>query len=401
VTIPVQQPTYLLVYMPYIGLDSFVRVGKIRLVRAEDFIPQIADVNLRKRVRDILNMHRVGGRIAGKSTPIEGIGILHVGQPDFREFNAAEQQFIRDFRSLLFLSCLAQNNRMAGPNAGHFLYTSENFDIVEQKFDLVRDYIAETSGRIVRVTNLGYKIGVTQFLRPTHVLHPSRFRTDAVLLQQLDWLRQRQVAFYNRVLRATAVFLESYYNAENVDIRARILLQVSAFEILFDLPDKQQRKIFKDHIERLTKVEGEKRFTYSYEVFGKRQKETRTVKAMWADRFYTLRNHIIHGNKLNASEYNFRGQQHHLLIAPLFFVHSIKQLIDELRVAKGREQVFTDRLHWTVIHKADEYEPELIGFSVDTDFYKHFEQHEARKARRQARKRSTAVSKSEPFADSL
>jgi uncharacterized protein YraI len=177
--------------------------------------------------------------------------------------------------------------------------------------------------------------------------------------QQLNWLRQRQVAFYNRVLRATAVFIESYYNAENVDIRARILLHASAFEILLDLPEQGQRKVFKERVEHLTRIDAEKRIRYSFEMYDKTQNkmvrhpETRTIKAMWAaDRFYTLRNHIIHGNKVRASEYRFRGKQHHLAIAPRFFVQCIKQLIDELLSTKGRDQVFTDRLHWTVTRRA-------------------------------------------------
>lgn len=394
----IQEATYSLVFMPYIGLDgiSSIRIGQVRLVNAETFIPTISDEAMRNRIRAILNMHRVSGRSAGKSMPIDGIGILCVGQPDFREFTEAEEQLLRDFRSILFLSCLAQNNRMAGPNAGHFVFTSENFDIREQKFDLARDFMAVTSGTLVRTTHLGLTIAETQFFRPPYVLHP-RFRTDVVLLQQLDWLRQRQLAFYRRILRATAVFIESYYNAENVDIRARILLQASTFEILFDLPEQGQRKAFKDRIEHLTKIDGERRINYTFEMWDKkhqkmvRKPETRTIKAMWADRFYTLRNHIIHGNSVHASEYNFRGQQHHVFIAPLFFVQCIKQLIDELRVSKGRDQVFTDRLEWIARRKTGEDDSDGDGFSVDTDFYKHHLLHEARQAHRQRRRDATTV----------
>lgn len=243
---------------------------------------------------------------------------------------------------------------------------------------------------VVRVTHLGYKIGETEFLRPPHVLNPMRFRTDDKLLNQLDWLRQRQRALYRRIIRAAAVFLESYYNAPNVDIRARILLQAAAFEILLDLPEGAARQAFKDHVERLTNLAGERRFKYSFELpRGRKGKETRSVKGMWADRFFTLRNHIIHGESVRNTEYIFRGKQGHFIIAPLFFVFIIERLIDEARVAKGLVPFTTDRLHWTLIQKADEYDPEMIGFKVETDFYRVFELQAARRARR---RRSKGVS---------
>ena len=380
--------------MPYVGLDgtSFIRVGKVRLIKAEDFIPQIADEPMRNRVGDILNMHREKGRNPANSRPVRGIGILVVGQPDFRQFNAAEIQLLRDFRTMLFLSCLANNNRLHGPNAGSFVYTAENFDIVDQTFDLSREYVAESAGAVISMMHMGYKLGETAFFRPAHVPTPTRFRTDEKLLNQLDWLRQRQRALYTRIIRSAAVFLESYYNAPNVDVRARILLQAAAFEILLALPEGTARQVFKDHVERLTNLAGERRFVYSFEISGgRRRKEKRSVKGIWADRFFTLRNHIIHGEIVRHGEYVFRGHQSHFVIVPLFFVMIIERLIDEARTAKGQLPFSTDRLHWTTIQRRDEHEPEVIGFKMETDYYRAFELQGARKARRQRRQTSTTI----------
>ena len=81
--------------------------------------------------------------------------------------------------------------------------------------------------------------------------------------------------------------------------------------------------------------------------------EARTLHAIWADRFYTLRNHIIHGEVVTDSEYVFRGEQHHPVIAPFFFVLSIQRMINAVHVRRQRKPVFFDRLKREVIE--DDY----------------------------------------------
>ena len=49
---------------------------------------------------------------------------------------------------------------------------------------------------------------------------------------------------------------------------------------------------------------------------------------MWADRFYTLRNHIIHGEQLRNSEFSFFGQPHYHL-GVLFFIASVKKILND------------------------------------------------------------------------
>ncbi len=361
--------------MPYIRLDetSDIHFGGLRLVSAAVLLPQIQDRVLAGRVKDLLEMHREGSRTAGKGRPLTGIGVIVIGAPDFRFFNNRDLQRIRDFRTVLFLCCLASNNRQRGPNAGHDTYTSENFDTIYQGFVLDQDWIAETTGVLVRVTNMGFRISETQYPKPTHVIRPLSFRMDGRLLFLLNWLRRYNTKSYARILRAASVFLESFYNAENVDIRARILLQASSFEILLDLPEGKARQAFKTWCELLTNTTDERRFRYQFE---SRKKVLRngsaSVKGIWADRFFTLRNHIIHGDALRPSEYRFRRAQRHLLIAPMFFIIAVERLIDVARLQRGLSQECDDKLIWTVIEKGDEFDPRRIGFMVSDDAMRRF-----------------------------
>jgi hypothetical protein len=108
------------------------------------------------------------------------------------------------------------------------------------------------------------------------------------------------------------------------------------------LPDSGQRKIFKDKIEAEASDDIEKKYVYYYENRGKKKKELRTIKGIWADKFYTLRNHIIHGLKIPNDQYIFRKNQTHTDIALLFFLLLIKAQINK-SLKKG---AFSQRIDW-------------------------------------------------------
>ena len=117
--------------------------------------------------------------------------------------------------------------------------------------------------------------------------------------------------------------------ALNPGYDSRILEQSRAFEILFGLPEYHQRKTFKDKIQAYCSLKKERKRWYSSERSkNKKEKELGTRHHMWADRFYTLRNHIIHGERIKDKEYLFFGQIH-FDISLWFFLVSIKQMINE------------------------------------------------------------------------
>jgi hypothetical protein len=313
-------------------------------------------------------MNRASAHHARDSGPIEGIGVVTVGSYKFERLNESQSRQVRELRYVLFLCGLAHNARLNGPNAGHFSYTSENFDLVRQTFDLNGEFFAETTGVIVQFRIMGYRVSETRFPRPSYVPKPLAFKHDERLFRELAWLKRRDRIEYRRIMRAAAVFLESYYNTPAVDMGARILLQASAFEILLDLPEQSQRRAFKDRIEELTNNLRERRYRYKFETSSGLKPDARSLKGIWADRFYTLRNHVIHGEEVRQREYMFRGAQHHLVIAPMFFVLLTKRLIDRARQARGCAPVFFDRIDWMRLQNADEFESERNGFKLSPDF---------------------------------
>lgn len=179
-----------------------------------------------------------------------------------------------------------------------------------QNFDPASDHIAQTNGFLVSFSEGGYKIGQLKFHAPPYVPTPIQFALDVDLILKLSYIQKRNERLYQRILRATDILFESYYNDPNVSLYSRILMQASTFEVLLDLPERDQRKVFKQKIKQYTVRANEKSRRYFSERSGGRKvPETEPLKVIWADKFYTLRNHIIHGEHLSMQEFVFQRRQ--------------------------------------------------------------------------------------------
>jgi succinate dehydrogenase flavin-adding protein (antitoxin of CptAB toxin-antitoxin module) len=330
-------------YFPYISIKGWDEIpfGDIKVWnfdrKSEEYIPNEA---LRNKVKSLLDSNLKNG------STINDIGVLSIGPTDFHHFTDEEFRMADETRLILFLSFLSKVNvNTIGANAGHYVATAENFIFVIQNFEETNDYISQQNGFIVRKLDGGYKIGELKFHAPPYVPTPLKFSLDGDLITKLLQIKKRNKRFYDRVLRATDLLFESYFNDPYVSLNSRLLLEVGAFEVLLDLPDKDQRKIFKERIKHYCVRPREKsRYFFSERPGGRKVKEREPLKVIWADKFYTLRNHIIHGEKVKRSEFAFLGKQAHLDIAPQFFILLVKELVNEK--LKTRQKYFLDDIKW-------------------------------------------------------
>jgi hypothetical protein len=332
-----------IVYFPFIsmGNEQEIDFGFLKIWNF-DFISKkyIADPKLLSRVSKILSTNH-----AYFSGPVKGIGVVSIGNTDFRHYTQEESNLIRDARLILFLSFLAKHNAVRNDiNAGHWFATTENFNFTAQNFEIDSDNMATRDGYIVDIMAGGYRMDRDKFFKPSYIASPTQFSIDENLFNSLLLLRDKKPRVFSKITRATELFSESYYNSQSVSINARILCQMGAFEMLLNLPEREQRKYFKDIVETETSFDKEKKYVYYYEsrIGKKKQKESRTIKGIWADRFYTLRNHIIHGLKIPKEQYVFKKNQRHTDIALLFFIFLVKQQIE-----KGlRRKIFMHLITW-------------------------------------------------------
>jgi hypothetical protein len=317
-------------YFPYIsmGKESFKYGNLILWNFSEEKEVRIPEEESRNYIAQLLNTNTYHKR------PLENIGIIFIqGKDPFAPFGNQEIKLIREFRIVLFLCGVAHSNIHDGENAGHYMLTTENFSIAYQNFKFGDQDTAYTAGIIITKTAGGLKLGEVIYEMPPYVMK-NTLQIDPALFSVMKRLKRKNASMFRRILRATEAFMNGYCNSSDLSFESRILEHSRAFEILLELPEKDQRKIFKEKIENSSIVIKEKIFRYKSERSGNHKVwEQGTIKKIWADRFYVLRNHIIHGEKVTQKEFFFKKQRHQDL-ALWFFLVAVKKAINH---AFGKE----------------------------------------------------------------
>ena len=312
-------------YFPYLFLNRYKSIQFLDFTvwNFKEFILRIGNEALKDKIRTLIAQNQISGR------PIEDVGIIDIrGRDNFRPLTDIEIKRCNELRVVLFLAGIAKCNTDEGYNAGHSTLTSDNFKMLFQNFRLDSLYTGYTIGGIVRHSDYGYKISEIKYEKPNYVLkNPFSFQEN--YLQKLVRLRNKNRKLYRLIIRATDAIMNAYSNSEDVSHESRILEMCRAFEILFQLPESQQRKSFKESIQKYCEPPKNRRWRYASERLAKkRESETGSQHVIWADRFYTLRNHIIHGENIRKSEFSYRKQPH-FQIGLWFFLIAVKRIINE------------------------------------------------------------------------
>ncbi|MBP7774164.1 hypothetical protein KA078_00055 [Candidatus Woesebacteria bacterium] len=333
-------------YIPYIPLqkDTEIDFGGGLVVwhfnsLAEQKIPDPATRNFIKNLLDA----NVEGSFQKK---IEGIGVVSIGDTDFRAFSTEEMTMVQEVKLLLFLCRISRSNTtiLGTDSDGWSLATSENFEPVYQNFQIGNDHISESAGYIINMGIGGYTVSEKKFYKPSHVVISAygMGSFDNELFKQLLKARKRRKKLLRRILRATDLLFQAYYNSTNVSRNARILLIAAAFETLLDLLENA-RKYFKEEVERRCDLPKEPRYRHYFRTRnGIKRDKNRSMKVLWADSFFDLRNQIVHGSIVPEEMYQFRNTERHLDISILFFLLLVKSLLNEGMT----EKTFWDTIEW-------------------------------------------------------
>lgn len=260
------------------------------------------------------------------------------GSKLFKEISQNNQKIIEELRCLLFICTVSSSN--TGKWTAHTMVTSENLNLVYQNFHFSKLWTAYSSGKLVNITDGGYEIGEISFEKPPYVLRREA-SFDSTFFSELKSVKKNNSVLFRRIIRSIQAFMQGFYNSDDLSMESRVLELTRAFEILFDLPMDKQREWLKNSVKKYCQSRAEREYSYKYECHKTRKKTKGSMHEIWADRFYTLRNHIIHGNRLAQSEFKFKGQPH-WYIALLFFIVAIKQLINDAK----RKRYFYDIIRY-------------------------------------------------------
>lgn len=315
-----------IVYFPYVfmGTNPVEYEGVTMWNFSREAERRIPDESARAFITSLLQINVRRGQ------PIPSIGVIDLGAQGFEPFNPKQKKLIKEFRIALFLCTVAQSNIYSGPNAGLHMVTADNFTLIFQNFQLGNFSAGFSTGSIVRISSGGGKISEAAHEKPPYVLDHASIHIDEALMACMAKVKKRRPRTYHRILRAVEAFMGSYFNSDEMSFEGRILQQARAFEIVLDLPPgRTQRMIAKEKIEKFCSPDNAKKVFYKFEKgHGQFEQESGTMQKKWADRFFTLRNHISHGQNIPESKLRFHGKWHQDL-ALWFFLASLKKLINQ------------------------------------------------------------------------
>lgn len=299
----------------------------------------IQDLELQKHLEKILSAY------CSEDRPIADIGIINIEGNSFIDFSEDQKNLIENIRAILFLSSILKNNIgwETDDNKGLRMRTSENFEysVFKNLSKNDKDFGIST-GRIINITHYGFKIGEKKINKGDYIndaqIYP--LELDGEFIYHINKLEKVSKEIYNRIIRATQVFFQSYYNNPNLSDNAAILLQVMAFEILLNLPPTSPRKAFKEKVSKYLDLPDEFKQEYKYKVMDKPVLEKNRVskKSIWADKLYYLRDNIVHGHPINDTDYIFEDWISYFELNTTFFCVLIKKIINE------KTKVFFDEI---------------------------------------------------------
>jgi hypothetical protein len=261
---------------------------------------------------------------------VKGVGIVQITDGNFHPLSEKEIELVQQARAMLFLSITSANNtKIHDGNSGHSMMTSENFDVFHQNFSLDDDHFSERTGEIIQFMKAGYTLQKIRFQVPSFVPMPHRYDLDRSVLAGLHELKQAKPKVFQKIVSSTQIFMEGYYNSGHLANKARILMFMSAFEMILAIPAEQQRRHFKANIEAISNLDGETKYINYWDGKAKpKSKEILSKKGVWAEKFYLLRNKIIHGERVTHADFLFEKKQSHINIALIFFIHSVKKQLE-------------------------------------------------------------------------
>lgn len=359
-----EEPTLQVNYFPYLSMsdvaeiyfpDLNVKVWNYQL-KADEYV---TDPLIRAQLDLII------GANVGRWHEVNNIGIISVGAVDWRQLNEEELAICREARLLLFIRTISRTAVLErGPNVGHSQFTTENFLLTTQNFSRSNERMGITSGFIVRKSVSGFRLRDIKFQKPDHVPTPIGFLHDEIFFSDFMRIRKYQKKLYRRLLRAVEALSQAYLNDTSLRMASRIPIIASAYESLFDLPEQGQRKELKEYFRKNIAPTHKRKFRHT----SQRPRspkgfvwEVDDISVMWVDKFYSLRNKIIHGSQLKDEDFIFRGKQDHFDIALIFFIFGFKKIMS----SKSQIKDTIDEVHWKTPEQRDDDWPVYEGFVYD------------------------------------
>lgn len=331
-----------LVIMPYLSLRGRFNILGFTFLSAKNDLPSyITNSGLLSHIRSILSMYK-----SPSAHAVQNPTIVTYSGTAFRKLQSKTISELYDIRSALIFSSFLKNNSWS-------FSTTDNFEIVFQRFNVGDDGIALQGGFLHGILSGGLRISNTVFTTPPHI-HVSTFengfegRVLAALIKCID--QQESVPGCSTIIRSLKSYASAYRNSHEIDQASRILSMITAFELLFGVSSRAQ---FRSNILNYSEELSPTRYSYQEEDTrtGNSRPITLTGIQIWAEEFYKLRHKIIHGDIVTYEDYSFVDMTNslftnanpHLAIAFEVYTVCITNKLRELGLLSDYHLVITEK----------------------------------------------------------
>lgn len=256
-----------------------------------------------------------------ESKPIEELTIVSLINDPLKDLTNQEVKEISTTIRLAAFSVMAENDYYL---QGDY-FNSSHFQHFHQRFQLGSRWIAPHTRRRDGFTwHGGYKHGELKFIMPLQTSIRHEARPNVLLLGSLVSLLEQDNSDAAALRQAINWFFLANSDTDFVSWETEIIMMASAFEALFQVQDKPEKK--NALMAKLPEVFSG-RYTQEVKRSGTDGCEAiRSWKVWWIDEFYWLRNKISHGGKIDTTRMKWTTDEH-LTIAAMILSLSIKLIL--------------------------------------------------------------------------
>lgn len=325
-------------FLPWAEIKQHLAVGSVTIAPWADIRTQISDAE-----RKFLDLY-FRRHITHDGHPVDHIAVAWTGSNPIAALNVPQRVLIRRaIDALIFVAITTTLKTIINTtNTSMGVPHSERFQLVTQVFKDTEPFVAVSSGGTLH----GWRLNDIHFCTPWH-MGSALYSVNDDLLAALGKLlrRPRGAKQRERIFRALEWFRLAHSGNDETSDQSRVVMMATAFEILLEPADPfQKRRLMTQALHTLTDRDNLRQKTLK---FGKKKIRVNAV-AVWLDRFYQLRNAIVHGSRVTPSQLMYpvtgRPWLTHLKVAALVLWEAISWELANDRLLGNKAKQHADWL---------------------------------------------------------
>lgn len=340
-----RQSFKLLVIMPYLSLKGRLDILGFSFLSAKNNLPTyISDPDLLAHIQKILSTYKSpSGHPVGNGTVVTYSG------NSFSKLQARTMNKLYDIRSALIFASFLKNNSWS-------FTTTDNFELVFQRFNVGDDGLALQGGAMHGILVGGLTISGTVFTTPSHIYVSTSNNSfePNVLYALIECIKQQDTnPGCSAIIRSLRSFSSANRNSPEIDEASRVLSLITAFELLFGVSSRAQ---FRANVLRYSEELAPQNYPYLEVNTANGSSRPITVAGIqvWAEEFYKLRHKIIHANLVTYEDYRFKditgnlfsNNNPHIAIAIEVYAVCLTNKLRELGLLQDYHLVITEKRNY-------------------------------------------------------